>query len=149
MESHTPTHHSAIHEKRPCKKFPGKFLFRSTSHLLDSLFDRGFQFWRQGYWADHLRGRPYHISALYVVDLQVFRQQAIGDRLRGVYDSLAKDPNSLANLDQVPPPPPLLLLLFLVPHAPEPSAGSAQLCSACGAHPFPPPGMALVRDLVL
>jgi UDP-glucose:glycoprotein glucosyltransferase len=104
MESHTPTHHSAIHEKRPCKKFPGKFLFRSTSHLLDSLFDRGFQFWRQGYWADHLRGRPYHISALYVVDLQVFRQQAIGDRLRGVYDSLAKDPNSLANLDQVPPP---------------------------------------------
>ena len=61
---------------------------------------RGFQFWRQGYWADHLRGRPYHISALYVVDLQVFRQQAIGDRLRAVYDSLAKDPNSLANLDQ-------------------------------------------------
>lgn len=35
------------------------------------------------------------------MDLQVFRQQAIGDRLRGVYDSLAKDPNSLANLDQV------------------------------------------------
>eukprot|EP00602_Paraphysomonas_sp_CaronLab_P013244 CAMPEP_0185040580 /NCGR_PEP_ID=MMETSP1103-20130426/38799_1 /TAXON_ID=36769 /ORGANISM="Paraphysomonas bandaiensis, Strain Caron Lab Isolate" /LENGTH=1608 /DNA_ID=CAMNT_0027579943 /DNA_START=104 /DNA_END=4931 /DNA_ORIENTATION=- len=60
----------------------------------------GFQFWRQGYWADHLRGKPYHISALYVVDLQVFRQQAIGDKLRAVYDSLAKDPNSLANLDQ-------------------------------------------------
>lgn len=33
----------------------------------------GFQFWRQGYWADHLRGKPYHISALYVVDLQRFR----------------------------------------------------------------------------
>jgi UDP-glucose:glycoprotein glucosyltransferase len=33
----------------------------------------GFQFWRQGYWADHLRGKPYHISALYVVDLQLFR----------------------------------------------------------------------------
>lgn len=33
----------------------------------------GFQFWRQGYWKDHLRGRPYHISALYVVDLQRFR----------------------------------------------------------------------------
>jgi UDP-glucose:glycoprotein glucosyltransferase len=60
----------------------------------------GFQFWRQGYWHDHLRGRPYHISALYVVDLQVFRQQGVGDRLRAVYDSLAKDPNSLANLDQ-------------------------------------------------
>lgn len=60
----------------------------------------GFQFWRQGYWADHLRGKPYHISALYVVDLQLFRQQAVGDKLRGVYDQLAKDPNSLANLDQ-------------------------------------------------
>jgi len=33
----------------------------------------GFQFWRQGYWNDHLRGKPYHISALYVVDLQKFR----------------------------------------------------------------------------
>lgn len=33
----------------------------------------GFQFWRHGYWADHLRGKPYHISALYVVDLQKFR----------------------------------------------------------------------------
>lgn len=29
----------------------------------------GFQFWRQGYWKNHLQGRPYHISALYVVDL--------------------------------------------------------------------------------
>ena len=35
----------------------------------------GFQFWRQGYWAEHLRGRPYHISALYVVDLVQFRRQ--------------------------------------------------------------------------
>jgi UDP-glucose:glycoprotein glucosyltransferase len=33
----------------------------------------GFQFWRHGYWKDHLQGRPYHISALYVVDLQTFR----------------------------------------------------------------------------
>ena len=60
----------------------------------------GFQFWRQGYWADHLQGRPYHISALYVVDLQMFRRNAVGDRLRAVYDGLARDPNSLANLDQ-------------------------------------------------
>ena len=37
----------------------------------------GFQFWRKGYWADHLRGKPYHISALYVVDLQVFRYAAL------------------------------------------------------------------------
>ena len=29
------------------------------------------QFWTQGYWKDHLRGKPYHISALYKVDLDV------------------------------------------------------------------------------
>jgi UDP-glucose:glycoprotein glucosyltransferase len=44
----------------------------------------GFQFWQEGYWKTHLRGRPYHISALYVVDLTVFRKRAIGDKLRGV-----------------------------------------------------------------
>mmetsp|Transcript_29296 Transcript_29296/g.66475 ORF Transcript_29296/g.66475 Transcript_29296/m.66475 type:complete len:563 (+) Transcript_29296:19-1707(+) len=60
----------------------------------------GFQFWQQGYWKDHLRGRPYHISALYVVDLQNFRRHAVGDTLRAVYDQLSRDPNSLANLDQ-------------------------------------------------
>lgn len=60
----------------------------------------GFQFWRQGYWKDHLRGRPYHISALYVVDLALFRQLAAGDLLRATYDQLSADPNSLANLDQ-------------------------------------------------
>lgn len=26
-------------------------------------------FWKQGYWKNHLRGKPYHISALFVVDL--------------------------------------------------------------------------------
>jgi UDP-glucose:glycoprotein glucosyltransferase len=60
----------------------------------------GFQFWRSGYWAEHLRGKPYHISALYVVDLQRFREFSVGDQLRAVYDGLARDPNSLANLDQ-------------------------------------------------
>jgi len=60
----------------------------------------GFQFWRQGYWNDHLQGRPYHISALYVVDLANFRRNAVGDQLRAIYDGLARDPNSLANLDQ-------------------------------------------------
>lgn len=60
----------------------------------------GFQFWRQGYWKDHLRGRPYHISALYVVDLALFRQMAAGDILRATYDQLSADPNSLSNLDQ-------------------------------------------------
>ncbi|CAB9500382.1 UDP-glucose:glycoprotein glucosyltransferase [Seminavis robusta] len=60
----------------------------------------GFQFWRGGFWESHLRGRPYHISALYVVDLQRFRKQLVGDQLRSVYQQLSADPNSLANLDQ-------------------------------------------------
>lgn len=60
----------------------------------------GYQFWRQGYWKDHLRGKPYHISALYVVDLALFRQMAAGDTLRAVYEQLSADPNSLSNLDQ-------------------------------------------------
>lgn len=60
----------------------------------------GYQFWRQGYWADHLRGKSYHISALYVVDLLAFRRQAVGDTLRSIYDNLSRDPNSLSNLDQ-------------------------------------------------
>jgi UDP-glucose:glycoprotein glucosyltransferase len=60
----------------------------------------GFRFWKQGFWKDHLRGRPYHISALYVVNLERFRALAAGDRLRVIYDSLSKDPNSLSNLDQ-------------------------------------------------
>lgn len=34
----------------------------------------GFRFWKMGYWKDFLRGKPYHISALYVVDLVRFRQ---------------------------------------------------------------------------
>ncbi|KAK4845965.1 hypothetical protein QYF36_011304 [Acer negundo] len=60
----------------------------------------GYRFWRQGFWKEHLRGKPYHISALYVVDLKKFRQTAAGDNLRVVYETLSKDPNSLANLDQ-------------------------------------------------
>ncbi|GLJ16960.1 hypothetical protein SUGI_0293070 [Cryptomeria japonica] len=60
----------------------------------------GYRFWRQGFWKDHLRGRPYHISALYVVDLAKFRQTASGDTLRVFYETLSKDPNSLSNLDQ-------------------------------------------------
>ncbi|KYQ99832.1 glycosyltransferase [Tieghemostelium lacteum] len=60
----------------------------------------GFRFWKTGYWRDHLRGKPYHISALYVVDLQKFRRITAGDQLRATYDQLSRDPNSLANLDQ-------------------------------------------------
>jgi UDP-glucose:glycoprotein glucosyltransferase len=60
----------------------------------------GFRFWKQGYWKNFLRGLPYHISALYVVDLKRFRQIAAGDRLRGQYQQLSADPQSLSNLDQ-------------------------------------------------
>lgn len=60
----------------------------------------GFRFWKQGYWKSFLRGLPYHISALYVVDLRRFRQIAAGDRLRQQYHQLSADPNSLSNLDQ-------------------------------------------------
>ncbi|CAA0841506.1 UDP-glucose\\x3aglycoprotein glucosyltransferase [Striga hermonthica] len=60
----------------------------------------GYRFWNQGFWKDHLRGKPYHISALYVVDLVKFRETAAGDQLRVVYETLSKDPNSLSNLDQ-------------------------------------------------
>lgn len=60
----------------------------------------GFRFWKQGYWRNHLQHRKYHISALYVVDLRKFRKVAAGDRLRGQYQALSQDPNSLSNLDQ-------------------------------------------------
>lgn len=60
----------------------------------------GFRFWKGGFWKNHLKGKPYHISALYVVDLVKFRQTAAGDHLRVVYDNLSQDPNSLSNLDQ-------------------------------------------------
>jgi hypothetical protein len=60
----------------------------------------GFRFWSGGFWKDHLRGKPYHISALYVVDLLRFRKIRAGDTLRGIYEQLSADPNSLANLDQ-------------------------------------------------
>ncbi|KAF5843740.1 hypothetical protein DUNSADRAFT_8256 [Dunaliella salina] len=59
-----------------------------------------FRFWKGGFWSQHLRGKPYHISALYLVDLKRFRAMAAGDQLRVVYDQLSKDPHSLANLDQ-------------------------------------------------
>lgn len=61
---------------------------------------KGFRFWDQGFWSDHLQGKPYHISAIYVVDLKRLRMMAAGDQYRMVYENLSADPNSLANLDQ-------------------------------------------------
>jgi len=60
----------------------------------------GFRFWKHGYWKSHLGDKPYHISALFVVDLKEFRRTNTGDSLRGIYNQLSRDPNSLANLDQ-------------------------------------------------
>ena len=37
---------------------------------------RGFRFWEAGFWKGALGERPYHISALFVVDLVRFRSQA-------------------------------------------------------------------------
>ncbi|KAF8524348.1 UDP-glucose:Glycoprotein glucosyltransferase-domain-containing protein [Hysterangium stoloniferum] len=66
----------------------------------DNVEMEGFRFWKTGYWKEFLREKPYHISALYVIDLIRFRQLAAGDRLRGSYQALSADPGSLANLDQ-------------------------------------------------
>ena len=52
-------------------------------------------------------------SALYVVDLKKFRETAAGDNLRVFYETLSKDPNSLANLDQVRGLVIVLLYLFI------------------------------------
>ena len=60
----------------------------------------GFRSWEQGFWAGALGGRPYHISALFVVDLAHFRRDRAGDAYRSTYHALTADPNSLANLDQ-------------------------------------------------
>lgn len=60
----------------------------------------GFRFWKQGYWKKYLNGMPYHISALFVVDLKRFRELATGDLLRDHYQALSADPASLSNLDQ-------------------------------------------------
>jgi len=60
----------------------------------------GFRFWDAGYWKGHLGKLPYHISALFVVDLLEFRRQSVGDELRQTYNAMTLDPGSLANLDQ-------------------------------------------------
>ncbi|CAG9577952.1 conserved hypothetical protein [Leishmania major strain Friedlin] len=61
---------------------------------------KSFRFWERGFWKDHLRGKPYHISAIFLVDLRRFRAMLAGDQYRGTYASLEGDPNSLQNLDQ-------------------------------------------------
>lgn len=60
-----------------------------------------YRFWKSGYW-DKVLGDDfkYHISAMFVVDLEVFRKLYVGHYLRSSYQKLSSDPNSLANLDQ-------------------------------------------------
>ena len=60
---------------------------------------RGFRFWEDGFWKAHLGERPYHISALFVADLDAFRG-GVADTYRSTYHSLTADPSSLSNLDQ-------------------------------------------------
>lgn len=71
-----------------------------TPFCNSNLDTEGFRFWKSGYWENHLRGKPYHISALYVIDLLQFRKLRAGDSLRVIYDQLSADRNSLSNLDQ-------------------------------------------------
>lgn len=59
-----------------------------------------FRFWEHNYWKNHLAGKPYHISALFVVDLLELRKKLVADIIRSQYHLLSQDPNSLANLDQ-------------------------------------------------
>jgi hypothetical protein len=59
-----------------------------------------FRFWKQGFWKDHLQQNPYHISALFAIDLPRFRQMSVGDWLRYYYHGLSGNPESLSNLDQ-------------------------------------------------
>ena len=60
----------------------------------------GFRFWESGFWKTHLGVRPYHISALFVVDLEKFRDGGVANIYRDTYQSLTADPSSLSNLDQ-------------------------------------------------
>ena len=46
----------------------------------------GYRFWKAGFWSKHLSGKPYHISALYLVDVDRLRQMAAGDIYRVIYD---------------------------------------------------------------
>ena len=85
----------------PCLLFHFLFLFLflfSECRQNRNRIQTGHRFWDEGFWKSHLMGRPYHISALFVVDLPAFAR--VGDTIRAAYQGMAPDENSLQNLDQ-------------------------------------------------
>lgn len=62
---------------------------------------KGYRFWEQGYWKKVLKDDfNYHISALFVADLEKLRELDGSDRLRSHYQLLSSYSFSLDNLDQ-------------------------------------------------
>ncbi|EAX94740.1 hypothetical protein TVAG_480210 [Trichomonas vaginalis G3] len=59
-----------------------------------------YRFWEIGYWQNLLNGKPYHISALFAVDLPEYRSLDVGGMMRKGYMDLHNDKESLSNLDQ-------------------------------------------------
>jgi UDP-glucose:glycoprotein glucosyltransferase len=62
-----------------------------------------YHFWTKGYWKRRLTEmgkKKYHISAMFVVDLDRYRRMGAGDKLRRHYAKIAGGSQSLANLDQ-------------------------------------------------
>jgi UDP-glucose:glycoprotein glucosyltransferase len=102
-----------------------------------------------GYWLQALRGRPYHISALYVVDLKRLRQTATGDMLRGQYQGLSQDPHSLGQiLCHVVEPAAQAELTPLLSSYSQPRSRPAQLDAGLYPDPYPRPVLALVCHVV-
>ncbi|KAI0465395.1 hypothetical protein LJB42_000628 [Komagataella kurtzmanii] len=62
-----------------------------------------FRFWKQGCWQKRLGDTlRYHNCALYVLHLNAFRKMKVGTLLRGYYQHLSQDQNSLLKLDDLP-----------------------------------------------
>lgn len=61
-----------------------------------------FRFWedKNSYWGKLLNGRPYFISALFVVDMIEWYRDMAGEILRSQYSALSRNPSSLNQLDQ-------------------------------------------------
>lgn len=60
-----------------------------------------YRFWESNYWKQKLGSNgKYHISALFVIDLERFRRMDAGYLLRNRYNLISGNPKSLANLDQ-------------------------------------------------